>query len=789
MNAFTLAGRRLFKPGEHTISKLLTLSLGFAVSLLLLSIVIFQYSFERDYPEYERICKIQTNYKMRVSKGQAESNVFSQVSGAVAPAMQEEIPDVEMATRYTTTGDLSYVTENNASYKGYTFYADDKFFEVFDVPLLAGDRASILKDRTKCLVSESFAQKMGGDVLGKRISPRMTPGVFITIEGVYKDFPKNSEIKGDVILCILNLGEKSLNNWMGNDRYRGYVRLRKGVKPESLKEAIWEMQKRHQDMEAMKKSDLELHYELIPISRLRFQDPTLVNMVRIQEIVGIAVLLISLLNYVLMTIASMVNRRKGAAIRKCYGATSLQIERMMIWETFIYLFIALFLAVILLAAFNKPLESLTSVPLLYLISWRLAFVLIAVLTVSTFVMGWLPGWVLSKTPVMNIFRKSAEHNRTWKLSLLFVEIMASAFLIGMLTVTGMQYRHMVIQDAGYQVKGLYFTELRNIDKEKLPTIIDQLKKIPGFEGYSLTTSMPASPGQSGDNLSDPVSERELINVADLFDVDEYHFDLYKFKLLEGRKFDAATVKGKEIMVSRKSAETVAEQMGWQDGVVGKEIFLSSYGKVTIRGVYEDILVRRAHLSPYPEKMASVMVYGDEWILYLTARFDRMDGELMAEINDILQQADPYKETTFEDMEAELLKRFDAAKTFRNTILFGSAIAILIALVGLIGYVNTEVNRRRKELAIRKINGAGAIDIYRLFVLDIFKISIPAVLVGLIATFYFGANWLEKFNYRISLTIWPFLAVGLLVMLIIIAAVVFNVRRLIRQNPVESIKYE
>lgn len=184
-----------------------------------------------------------------------------------------------------------------------------------------------------------------------------------------------------------------------------------------------------------------------------------------------------------------------------------------------------------------------------------------------------------------------------------------------------------------------------------------------------------------------------------------------------------------------------------------------------------------------------MVYGDEWILYLTARFDRMNGELMAEINDILQQADPYKETTFEDMEAELLKRFDAAKTFRNTILFGSVIAILIALVGLIGYVNTEVNRRRKELAIRKINGAGAIDIYRLFVLDIFKISIPAVLVGLIATFYFGANWLEKFNYRITLTIWPFLAVGLLVMLIIIAAVVFNVRRLIRQNPVESIKYE
>lgn len=796
MNSFTLATRWMFRSGEHTISRLLTLSLGFSVSLLLLSIVFFQRSYERDYPDYERICLVKEQATFDVSKpSKTKMMDFGQTSGAVAPGIEAEIPEVEEAVRITHYGDLMFQTEDRKLISGMSFCAEPDFLKMFGIDLLAGNRDKILQERSRCLVSESMARKLGGNVVGKKLEKAYSPGSFFEIEGIFRDLPKNSRLKMDVLVSMSLMSEESLNNWMGNDRYQTYVRLRPGVKPADLKTSLREMQKRHQDFTVLKDSDFDLRYIPTPISELRLEEKTVRSMLYIQEIVGIAVLIIALLNYVLMTLASMVNRRKGAAIRKCYGADARQIQGMMIWETFIYLFISLAIAVLLLAVCHTQLEQLVEVPLLHLISWRLAVLLTVLLVVATFFIGWIPGWVLSKTPVMNIFRRAVAHNRAWKLGLLAVEFAAATFLFAMLAITGLQYRHMVVRDAGYNPQGMYYASLSTLEPTKLKTAIAELEQMPEFAGYSFSSVQLSARGQSGDSFSDATSDsyREILNVANLFCVDDRYLDLYEIRMLEGRKFGADSHNERECIVSKSAAEEIAQKMNWSDGVVDKEINLSSFGKVTILGVYEDLMLRREVEGSYPEKIHSTMVYGDvdnnDWFSYLNVRFNHTNDDVMRRANSILRRADRYEAIEFTSVELELLSLFDAAKNFRNTIFFGAIVAILIALIGLIGYVNTEVNRRRKELAIRKINGAEPRDIHRLFVLDILRISVPSVLVGLVIAYIFSSGWLEKFGYRITLTPLPFFVVGIVVLLIVVGAVLYNVRRLIRQNPIESIKYE
>ncbi len=801
MNSFTLAARRMFRPGEHTISKLLTLSLGFSVSLLLLSIVFFQRSYERDYPDYERICLVKEQATYEMSKpSKTKMMDFGQTSGAVAPGIEAEIPEVEEAVRITHYGDLMFMTEDRKLISGMSFCAEPDFLKMFGICLLAGNPDKVLQERTKCLVSESMARKLGGNVVGKKLEKAYSPGSFFEIEGIFRDLPKNSRLKMDVLVPMSLMSEESLNNWVGNDRYQTYVKLRSGVKPDDLKTPLREMQKRHHDLQVFKDSDFDLRYTLTPISELRLEEKTVRSMLYIQEIVGIAVLIIALLNYVLMTLASMVNRRKGAAIRKCYGANAGQIQGMMIWETFIYLFVSLAVAVLLLAVCRTPLEQLVEVPLLHLISWRLAVLLTVLLVVATFFMGWIPGWILSKTPVMNIFRRAVAHNRAWKLGLLAVEFAAATFLFAMLAITGLQYRHMVVRDAGYNPQGVYYASLTTLEPAKLKTAIAELEQMPEFEGYSFSSVRLSARGQSGDSFMEELpsgGNRELINVADLFCVDERYLDLYGIRILEGHKFDADSHNEKECLVSESTAKEIARKMNWSDGVVDKQVLLSSFGSITIRGVYDDLILRREHISVYPEKIPSTMVYGDVslgledniWFSYLNVRFNHTNDDVMRRANSILSRADRYESAEFTNVELELLSLFDAAKNFRNTIFFGAIVAILIALIGLIGYVNTEVNRRRKELAIRKINGAEPRDIHRLFIADILRICVPSVLAGLVIAYIFSSGWLEKFGYRITLTPLPFLVVGIVVLLIVVGAVLYNVRRLIHQNPIESIKYE
>ena len=137
----------------------------------------------------------------------------------------------------------------------------------------------------------------------------------------------------------------------------------------------------------------------------------------------------------------------------------------------------------------------------------------------------------------------------------------------------------------------------------------------------------------------------------------------------------------------------------------------------------------------------------------------------------------------------IAETYTDAKRFRSTVLIGGLVALVIALIGLVGYLAGEINRRQKEIAIRKVNGARTTQVMRLFLYDVMLLAIPSVLVGAIAAYAVAQLWLQQFSIKTPLSIWLFLGSGIAVLMAIFIIVGIGCYRVATNNPVEYLKNE
>ena len=288
MRNLNIAIRSLFKKGRHNVMKIISLSVGLSVALVMIAKIYFEQSYDTFYPDADRIYRIYENYSMN---GKEED--YYQVSGAVAPAMRSEIPGVEDATRLTYIGgdNTLFTTPDKQRYSArYIMMADSNVFDIFPVPILSGNPKVVLAKPWYAMISRSLAEKMGGieKVEGLTIIPDENPGLEVTIGGVFEDLPQNASLRYDMLVAMSGMDPESLNNWLGNDRYAGYVRLSPGVTPDSLTPAIHDMTLRHHDQEALRKSGYELTYTLRPLLDLHSKAGEVKNMVMMLGILAFA---------------------------------------------------------------------------------------------------------------------------------------------------------------------------------------------------------------------------------------------------------------------------------------------------------------------------------------------------------------------------------------------------------------------------------------------------------------------------------------------------------------------
>lgn len=785
------------KKNSDILIKVLSLGIGLAVGIVLIAKVFFELSYDSFYKDIDRVYTIRTWYSQ-----QGDEHDYGQVSGAVAVGFMEEVPGVEAGTRttYVFNGD-TYLDENGNKLKATLVCADTCFFKVFDRPILAGDPEQALSKWGCVMVSRSFAEKLvdempgqaGHDVsgvIGKQIANADMDGLKLTIEGVFEDFPKNGSLDYDILLSMETYGKQSTDNWMGNDRYRGYVKLAPGVDPSTLTDAIRKMQEAHQQLEQIEAQGTSLKYFLKPFSKMHTSNPEVKTQVILLSIVAALLIIISLLNYILIVISSMVKRSKEVGVRKCYGAEGKHIYGMLTKEALLHIVLSLVMAAIIIFAGRGIVENLLGVPFQTLLVpqsiMAIAAVLLFVLGISIVV----PAELYQRIPVYAALKNYTENSRRWKLGLLGVQVLINVFLVVMMFIIGQQYQKVSNADTGYDYKNLYYFDLFDGDRQAQVRAVETLKRLPEVSGVAATYNLPYM-GSNGDNVSLPEDDRELFNIADQYDCSPEFYDLMGIRFLEGR----APRDSSEVVVDEKFVQKMAEFTDWNDGAVGKQVFITGHengtmdkGYFTISGVYKSYLI--GNLQGVDER-PSALFYGEigsmsSWMPHILFK---VRPEALENVRGALKEALPDKEINIVSYEEEMRAAYADSKKMRNTMAIGAVFSLLIALLGLIGFIRDESLRRSKEMAVRKINGATTRDILSVFASDILKLSTVMAVIACIGAFFVARKWLEQFAEKVSLHPLYFIGGALLVLTIVLGVVVLNCLRIARANPVESLKAE
>jgi len=788
MKNLNIALRSLFKKGRSNGIKILSLGVGLAMGLVLISKVCFERSFDKFYPDSDRIYRLHENI---IRDGEYKS--YGQVSGGVATAMQVEIPEVEKATRLTYIGgdkELFKTQDGNRYSARYVVMGDTNVFDLLPRPILIGDPKETLSRPGYVMISNRIAKLLGGaeQAVNKEFEFESSPGQTYTIGGVFEDVPENSHLCFEIVASLEGMSKWSRENWLGNDRYLGYVKLYPGTGPESLTTAIREMQGRHCDLEEVKKAGIDLTYSLVPLMDMHSNSDEVKSMNSLLGFLAFVLIFTAAMNYVLIVISTLINRTKEVAVHKCYGASDKNLFGMIMSETCLHMLISLLLAAFLIVLFRTKTEELLGATLGALFSTQTIVILIGVCIVIFFITGLIPTYMFLRIPVAAAFRNFKESRRYWKLCLLFIQFLATAYLVALLSVINKQYDYMVNVDPGYAYEKLAYCSTQGVEESVRNTAIEELRKIPEVDKVSACYDLPIS-GMSGNNVSLPGDDRELFNIADMYWVKDDFFSLMEIPVIEGEVFRSDGSASNKVMVSRSFVEKMEQVAGWTGSAIGKNVIITEHSQngepFTICGVYEDVCIGS---TGNPDTRPTALFY-DRYAPMILIKFHEMSPENIKKAQKVLEDVMPDRNVTVTAYYMDMIDLYKDSRTFRDSVMIGGIVTLIIALIGLLGYTSDETNRRGREIAIRKVNGATAWSILKMISKDISYIAIPAIVIGMTVAYYSGTGWLEKFTEKAPIGFFIFLAGAMMVYVLIIACVLYRAWAVSNSNPVDSLKSE
>ena len=784
--------KSLNQRGQHNWIKIVCLAVGLATGIVLIGKAGFEQSWDKFFPTSDRIYVVCEDI---IRNG--EYKHYPQTAGAVAHGIKRYCPQVEAATRYTSFAwDMPIVTDDDKRVRTNYALVDSCFFDVFPFRILVGNPKKTLSQVDCCMIPRSLAEKLMGienplDLVGKKIYYNIRGGWALTVGGIYEDIPLNSKLHGMEVMVsmptITRIMFDGRDNWVGNDRYESYVRLAKGIMPDDLKPQIEKMKRDNLPLDELKKAGVDLGFSVQPLVDYHTKDEGTRRMTWIVSILAAVLIGCAVMNYLLLVIGGISRRAKEMAVHQCYGAEARHIYQKVMTESIVHLLLSLILAALLLFLFKETIEELVGAPLMVLLLtgsniWLIVSTCLVVLLIT----GFVPSWIYTHIPLAAAFKNYNHSHRIWKLLLLGLQFASATFLIILLIVVGRQYRMMVNDDPGYDYSTLGSLLVDGVSIEQRQLAMDELRKLSSVKGVTMSYAN-LTQHQSGDNILLPGDDREYMNIADLYYVGDGYFDVMEIPLVSGRTFTEQTDTLREVMVSRKFEERMKELAGW-DQALGKQIICTSFqGPYTIVGVFEDT---RIGSITNPDTRPSVCYYSrkPEQMHYILIRFQSMDGLEAANklVKELVTDNPDISIVPYNQMVTEL---YTDAHRFRTTVMIGGLVALIIALIGLIGYLAGEIARRQKEIAIRKVNGARIADVLKLFHTDILRVALPAVVIGATGAWYVARLWLEQFSEKTTLS--PIILVGgaLAVIIVILSVVCLGCYRVASSNPVNYLKTE
>ena len=748
--------------GQGTFIKVVSLAIGLTVGLVLIAKVHLEMNYDRCIADKERVYNLSEQFK---KKGE-DANEFSKTPGGAIPALCRYIPEIEVGTRWTYQfEDDKLLLEDGSRWTfGTAILADSCFFDIFSTHIQQGDAKAILATKGQCFISRRLNERLGGNMVGKSFCYLAYPNHPMTVAGVFDDYEENSTFyQLDIVMSLSSIGLYAFDGTsqlVGNDRYRSYVRLRPGTDLNMVEEKMDKMLKELIPWDDLHAAGVEdYRFKFNPVSGSRMKDETVRTTCIILSIVAFVMLFTAVMNYILVVVSTMVGRARLVAIRKVLGAPRHEFYLTTMKEAASLLVLALLIMGLSLVAGQDWFGDLIGVSVTTLFSAQTCFVLAAVCLIVFVCCGLLPGYIYSRIPMVYAYRLFSENKRVWKLSLLAFQFVLSTMLLCLLSTIYRQYDYMLNRDLGYPYKDVAYIEMPQ-QTDTTFTLAREIEKLPCVKSATTAYSLFLQ-HQSGNNV------------------------MVQGKLPERLEHPGWTT---EVIVDERFAERLKAHTGWEN-VVGQRIVSTEWGDeivFTIAAVVSNFTL--GTLTDIDDRPA-MMFCGNIHAKYILVRLHHLTHESLADVQRLCDRRFPDAELQVKRYSDELADSYRETKHTRDLIMIGCLASLLITLIGLIGYVRDEVQRRSRELAIRKVMGSTAGQLRALFLRSIAFIALPSVIIGVALGWYFSALLLEQFAEKAPLLWYVFALDAVIVLLVIGMVVLLQTRRVANNNPVDYLKTE
>ncbi len=794
-NYIKLAWRNLQRHKLYSTLNIAGLAIGLAIAIVLFLFVSNERHFDDVYSNKNNIYRV-ILHPTDDNRGATWSNV----PNAVAPAIKDNLPEVQYAARLLKNGfgATAFIEANHSLFTEKSFYwCDASLFNIFNIPFVNGNAAAFAEKPNSVAIDEATAKKYFGqkDPVGQTIT--VDNRTVLEVTGVFKTLPLNSSLDCAIIASFQSSGFEKRISW-SNSSFETYCLLNKGTNIAATEEKIQQLLNKN-----VEKKDQSFTLSLQPFKDVHLYSAGFdgsysnrsgdIKEVKLLLMLATLILTIACINYMNLFTARSQKKAKDVGINKTLGASFRTLLLRFYIETGLITFISLVLGVLLSVAAIPLFNQIAGKNLQFsqLNYTELTIGLAAIWLITTLVAGSYPALYLSGFSPKEVMRQHSGHSRAAGLirkGLVVVQFIASIVLIAGVYTVHHQLQFIRNKNLGFHPENVVaITTAALRETKQRDVLVNAFQLLSNVRSVGFAQGFPGT-GTSGRSLYKNGADRTGLSIQ-TNRADAGIIKTLQLKLLAGHTLpenkqlnDSVS----EVILNKKAVDYLG--LTPQDAI-GKKISaqLGTDNNAYIVGVVDNFNYASLH---DPIGGYAFHNYPSEPARYLLVRFTTADlVQTMAQFENAFKTALPSSafEYTFLDKQLESLYASEQ-RTARIGLSF-SLLAILIACLGLFGLAAYTAEQRTKEIGIRKVLGASVLNISRLLSQDFIRLVIIAIVIALPIAWYLCHKWLQDFAYRVTIGADTFIITSLLAIVIALLTVSLQAIKAAVANPVKSLRTE
>jgi putative ABC transport system permease protein len=783
-NYLKIAWRNLFRNKGFSATNLLGLTIGITCTILISLWVKDELTYDKFHSNYTSIYKIYANRDFNNQMFTDENMVLP-----LASSIEKNISQVKHAV-VTTHRQPHILAYGDAKLKKEGYTVSEHFFDMFSWKFIKGNAATALPDAYSIVLTKSAAKALFGDddPINKIIKVDNEYDAKVT--AIVADVPGNSTFQFDFINAFNynnDFLKEAMTNWQ-NSSWDVFVQVNPGTNMKQLEKNINDIKYQHDEGDKRIST-----YFAFPMNKWRLQSEFkdgkntggMIEYVRLFSIIAIIILLIACVNFMNLSTARSEKRAREVGVRKTLGSGKRQLIFQFFSESIILASIAFILSILavylLLPFFNDLVDKHLSLSIVQPLFWAAAIILILF---TGIVAGSYPALYLSSFNPVKVLKGtflSGKKSALPRHILVVGQFAISILLISATIIIYQQIQHIKNRDIGYNPDNLIMVPASGDTQKNYTAIRDELMKTGVIRivnrSFSPITEvwwkMPA-PDWDGKPAG-----AELIVAGMSTDID--YTKTMGVKIIEGKDFSGVPADSSNILIN----EAAVKAMGLKNPI-GTQ-FRNGTNKHTVIGVTSNIVME----SPF-KAVDPMIVYFDPWnsnSINIRLKSSVKPQDALKSIETVFKKYNPAFPFDYKFVDQEFGRKFLTENLISRITNIFAGLAIFICCIGLAGLASFTIEKRIREIGIRKVMGATLQQLLLLISKDFLKLVLIAFVIATPVAWWFMNNWLEKYPERINISIWLFGAVGLLILLLALIVVSLNTMKAAIANPIKSLRTE